>query len=176
MSQFTPVGAGHSKPALVSSERKIDYDRGVVIKLISSLGMEVFMYRDDPGVYLSQHGTVVPDELAEMAGFDIQLLGKRRKHKLMVAQATEAYSKQLELGEAKATRKIIAERDGFQVVLVGGVRHAVLDPDGLEINKNMPLTEAVAMELFNKLAPEKAPAGPGDSGGNRAAGGSVRGK
>lgn len=171
MSIFTPVGGERvANTALAASDRKIDYDRGVIIKLIKDLGMEVFMYKREPGVYYSQHGTVVPDALAAKAGYDIEYLGRLRKHQNMVAQATEAYARQLDVDTGKATRQIVAERDGFQVVLLGGVRHAVLSPDGLELTKGMPLTEKVALDLLNDLAPppkQEVPAGLGDGGRGR---------
>lgn len=179
MSQFTPIGQGREAAARPSSERKIDYDRpgGVIIKFITDLGMEVFMYRAEPGVYLSAHGTEVPEVLAKRAGFDTERLGKLREHSRLVAQATEVYAKQLDINETKASKTVIAERDGFQVVLIGGVRYGVFSPDGMELTKGMPLTEAVALELLDQLAGTPPPVdGAGDSGGERAARGGVRSK
>jgi hypothetical protein len=133
------------------------------------------MYRAEPGVYLSAHGTEVPEVLAKRAGFDTERLGKLREHSRLVAQATEVYAKQLDINETKASRTVIAEKDGFQVVLIGGVRYGIFSPDGMELTKGMPLTEAVALELLEQLAPSSKVDGAGSDGsGERAAGGRVR--
>lgn len=171
---LVPIGEGPVE--VPASDRKIDYDRGVVIKLIKELGMEVFMYKDTPGVFLSQHGTEVSPLLAKRAGYDVDLLMRKREHARLVALATASATEKLNLSSENATKQVIAEQGGFQVVLIGGSRYVLLSPDGAELTKGIPLTEQVALELLKEVAPQATPAavldGRDNGGGVGADGGS----
>jgi len=65
----------------------IDYDRGVVKRIHPNLGVDVYMYRDDPGVFLNAFGTEVDVELAKSCGFDVDKLEKAKRKKEMMAKA-----------------------------------------------------------------------------------------
>lgn len=139
---------------------KIDYDRGVTKKLHPT-GVAVYMYADEPGVYRNAFGTIVSDELAEQAGYDLKQLGKLRLKRERMAAAMEAINAELESGEIE--RIVVEERDGFQLVDIGYDRFNVEDPDGNVLNP-VPLTKVQAKPLFDKLAPQPVEEAPKPKG------------
>ncbi len=50
---------------------KIDYNRGCVKMSHPSSGMDVYMYKDDPGVYLDAFANVVSEAVAQACGYSI---------------------------------------------------------------------------------------------------------
>lgn len=149
------------------ADRKIDYDRGVIINAHKASGMDVFMYVDDPGNYLNAHGGKVSSELAAEAGYDIQKLEKervRRERKLTASQLIDA-----ELADDKdVSQEVVEERDGYKLVSTGLGRHYVLDPDG---NKLTPvhMSLEVATKLLDGMAPKKVEVVEADDKGKKAA-------
>lgn len=127
---------------------EVDLDRGMEIHSHPSTGMDVFMYVDDPGVYLSAHGTPVSEQLAEQAGFDIERFGRERR----IKQALAAAHKQImdDFNANGGGPKIIEEREGFKVVDIGMDRHQVMSPDGKVLN-TVPLSLANAKILLEHL-------------------------
>ena len=129
----------------------IDYDRGV-IKRIHPSGAEVYMYRDDPGVFLNAFGKPVTKELAENAGFDIPKYSLARRKKEMLAKAVETIEAELG-GDEPGTRKVVLDRDGFHLISIGLGRHILEDPDGNNLTPE-PLTEEEGVILFAEMVPE----------------------
>lgn len=130
---------------------KIDLDRGVHSRTHPATGMDVYMYVDDPGVYLTAHGTPVPEELAVQAGFPTQEYAKKRRIKLALAAAHNKVMQ--ELAEANQGEKIVTkERDGFRVVDLGYDRYQVLSPDGDVLNTTY-LSLNHALILLDQLVP-----------------------
>ena len=78
------------------AERKIDYDRGVFIRTASDLGMDVFMYRDTPGIYLNAHLEALSRKhgLGGVRGKGL-LLALDLKHNIGPAVAAKAMEKGL---------------------------------------------------------------------------------
>jgi hypothetical protein len=68
-----------------SRSRKLDYDRGVIIKVGN--GGTCAMYVDDPGRYLNEQGVEVSEEEARLAGFDTLKDGAERRRKEARAKA-----------------------------------------------------------------------------------------
>ena len=127
----------------------IDLDRGVISRTHPSLGMDIYMYVDDPGVYLTAHGSEVEKTLAEAAGFEVDTYDKQHKIKLAMAEAqSEVLAK-----FSEATSKVLAERNGFKVLDIGMGRCNVLSPDGDLLNKT-PISKEQADVLLKHLAPE----------------------
>lgn len=127
---------------------KIDLNRGVTIRRHASTGVQVFMYKDDPGVFLNAHGTEVDPALAASAGFDIDTLLKEKVKRERQAVAMAAIEAEFSAGPAKS--EVVRSVDGFNLVAVGLGRHKVLDPDGEELHST-PLTLEEANLLLDQL-------------------------
>lgn len=155
-------------------ERKIDYDRGVLIKQIASTGMEVFMYRNDPGVYYTAHGSEVNKALAELAGFDVTRHTAMREHRQRVNRASEMIAKELEVDNGVGKRIVVQEVAGFKMVDLGKGRYWVEDEHG-PLNKGTVLTKDMAETVFNACVGDlRKQAVPADTNGRgRTGGGTV---
>ncbi len=133
---------------------KIDYNRGVLKKVIATTGMEIFMYIDTPGVYYTSYETEVTDELAAKAGYDIGKLGKLRKRRELAALALQAIDADLDMEEDAGTREVIEQRGGFALVHIGLGRHILEDPEGGKlVDRHMTLEEG--QKALEELVPSK---------------------
>lgn len=133
----------------------IDYDRGVHITTHQATGIDIFMYVDDPGVYLNAHGGNVSEELAREAGYDVEKLAKERTKKSRKDQALKMID--AELADDKDVREeLVAERNGYKIITTGLGRHHLIDPDGNRLT-NMPLPLEAAQKLLNGMAGEPKP-------------------
>ena len=136
----------------------IDYDRGVHIRTHHSTGVDVYMYVDTPGVYLSQHGTPVSEDMARQAGFPVDEQVKARELQRRLKAAHEAVYAEMNAGEA--AQKVVEERDGFTIVDIGLGRHVIKSPDGDQLT-DIPLPLEQAQAVLAQLVPdEKAPPEP----------------
>ena len=126
---------------------EIDLNRGVTIKTHSS-GVQIYMYKDTPGVYLTAHGTEAPQKLAREAGFDVEKLRRALVKKERMAQAMVAVEQ--EFSAPESSHKVIADKDGFSVMSIGFGKHNLIDPDDNKINPR-PLTKQEAMALLEKF-------------------------
>ena len=126
----------------------IDLNRGVTIRRQPTTGVQVFMYKDTPGVFLNAHGTEVDPELAKSAGFNTEALlkDKLKRERMAVAMSTI----EEEFSSGPAMRETVREADGFKLIAVGLGRHKVLDPDGEELH-DKPLTLEEANLLLDQL-------------------------
>jgi hypothetical protein len=132
------------------SERAIDYDRGVVIRIVNDLNMEVFMYKDTPGIYLNAYGQPVPEVLAAQAGFDVERLRAGRVRRERMAQAAAAIEK--ETSEFSPTRIVVEEKEGYRIVSLGAGRHFLEDADGHNLTPGTYLTDALAKRVLDDMA------------------------
>lgn len=132
------------------AERVIDYDRGVIINVHKTTGMDVFMYVDSPGRFADAHGNVVPDSIAGESGFDIEKLGKERLRLERKKQANALIDKEL-ADEADTAEKTLSERNGFKLVTIGLGRHNVRDPEGNILN-TQPMAKESAQRLWAAMA------------------------
>ena len=126
----------------------IDLNRGVTIRRQPTTGVQVFMYKDTPGVFLNAHGTEVSPEMAKSSGFDTETLlkDKLKRERMAVAMSTI----EAEFSSGPAMRETVREADGFKLIAVGLGRHKVLDPDGEELH-DKPLTLEEANLLLDQL-------------------------
>lgn len=137
------------------ADRIIDYDRGVLINTHFS-GMDVFMYVDDPGKFLTAHNTVVPDEIAKQAGYDTDKLGKERVRLERRKVANALIDKEM-ADDKDIVETVVFENNGFKLVSIGMGRHNVRDPDGNILNAH-PLPKETGEKLFAAMAgtPDKS--------------------
>ena len=140
---------------MTEKPKKIDYDRGVTFSLHPTTGMNVYMYKNEPGIYRNAYGAVIPETLAKEAGFPVEKYAKERVRRERVAAAMGAIDEELKEADAQS-QNVVVERNGFQVVEFGAGRHNVKDPDGNVLN-TIPLTKEVAEKLLERLVPEEVP-------------------
>lgn len=131
-------------------ERTIDYDKGVLINTHPGTGMDVFMYVQQPGKYLTAHGKDVPDKIAAEAGYNVEQLAKERLRMERKAQASAIIDKELS-DDASTLEECVDNRNGFRLVSIGMGRHNVKDPDGNVLNSH-PLPKESAEKLFDAMA------------------------
>lgn len=137
--------------------RAIDYDKGVVIRRADKLGIEVFMYKRQPGVYLSQHGKTLPEVIAKEAGFDVDVLGKRARARARLTEFRDKLEAETELEEGKVVRRVVYEAGGFRVVQLGHPsRNVVEDSDGHLLTEGVFLAQDVAKTLVDQMAGAEA--------------------
>lgn len=125
----------------------IDYDRGVH-KRTGPGGIEVYMYKDDPGVYLNAYGTPLPESIAEAAGFDVATNRKAKLKKERVAAALRAVDADLASleGEPDAEEVVTKEQDGWKIIDIGLGRRLIKDPEGNQITpQSMPQEQAESL-------------------------------
>lgn len=126
----------------------IDLDRGVSIR-ITSQGMRVNMYKDEPGVYRTVTGALLSEKVAFEAGFPVQKLAEEREIQLRKATAFAAIEEEF---SKVSEEKVVREAGGFQVVALGLGRHEVRDPTGATLTEK-PMSSKEAFLLLKKLAP-----------------------
>lgn len=129
------------------AEIKIDLDRGVQIRN-SIHGIAVYMYYDDPGVYLNAHGDPVSEDLAREAGYDIARLAREKTRRDAVKKAMGEINEQFSyVGDDEVTK----ERNGYQIVKSGDF-YTIRDPEGGILTK--PMDALKTGLLFDKLVPK----------------------
>lgn len=145
------------------ADRVIDYDRGVLIMTEPLSGSDVFMYVDEPGKYLSAHGTPISEQFAKAAGYDVEKFAKDRvklDRKRIASAAIDA-----ELSDDKDTKNNVVETvGGYKLVDIGLGRYLIRDPDDNLVTAT-PLAKEHAMKVISLLAekdevsavPESAP-------------------
>lgn len=140
--------------AMVAAQlRAIDFDRGVMICSHPS-GVDVYMYFDDPGVYLTAHATKVSEEMARAAGYDVEVWGKKRQIRVAMAQAQAKVMEQFAAAELEANI-VVKEKGGFKVVDIGVGRFVIKDPDDETITDQAMSKEAAEI-LLDQLVPDEA--------------------
>jgi hypothetical protein len=127
----------------------IDLDRGVTHSRHPS-GMDIYMYKDDPGVYYTAKGAQVPPAVAAHAGFDVKRYEKARQRKIYLAQAAETINRQQ--GEDEEN-EVVREEQGFQIIHLKHGRHQLVSPAGDEILPEPQPLEMVELVLKDFLNP-----------------------
>lgn len=128
----------------------VDYDRGIM-KRSHPVGLDVYMYLDTPGVYLTAHETPLSEEFAKQAGFDVEALRREKTKRERMAQAKLAIEQELEV--QAQVHEVVEEVKGFKIVAIGLGRHVVEDPDGNTLTKE-PLALEQAKLLLKALTEE----------------------
>ncbi len=116
-------------------------------------GVQVFMYNDDPGVFLNERGAPVSDVFAGAAGFDVVTLGKLRRKKQALAKAAGSIEEEFEHEGAAAN--VLVERGEYRLVELapGHFQVQFIEEDG----RGSPLSATVltrkaAEKIFEDLA------------------------
>lgn len=130
----------------------IDYDRGVHKRTHNSTGINVYMYVDDPGVYLNEHGAVIDERFAREAGFPVDEQIKQRDLKKRLKAAHDAIMKEMQM--AAEEKVVVEEKNGFQILDIGLGRHNILSPDG-DVLTDHPLPLEEAKKVLNMIAPDE---------------------
>lgn len=125
----------------------IDANRGF-INHKTRHGVEVFMYKDDPGIYLSASGAMVSEALAKDAGFPVVPLKKKGEMKRVLAEAHAEIEQRFQA----ATEKVLKTSKDYVIVSLGEKRYVIRDSNGTQIHDN-PFSHRDAMRLFEKLVP-----------------------
>ena len=126
----------------------IDLNRGVTYRRHGS-GMLVFMYKKEPGVYLSASGVEVSEDLARAAGFPVDELHVLRERSDKIAEAMSKID--AEFGAAED--EMVYENGGFEAVCGGPGRFYVRDAEGLTLT-DRALSRDEAVMLVDQLAPK----------------------
>lgn len=137
------------------ASRNIDYNRGVIKRTHPTLGLDVYMYRDEPGIFRNAYGSEVAVEVAEGCGFNVKALAKdRRRIELMKVAAQKIEEQLLDEGDEIA-KEVVKSRDGFHVVHIGLGRYNLEDPDGNVLNK-VYLSKEQGLKLLDQMtSPEE---------------------
>ena len=142
----------------------IDVDRGVTIKQIVRFdkanpnkfvpdptygGMTVYMYKDEPGKYYDVHGRLLPEGMAEKAGFDVKSLAKQRHRREKLKEFDDRLAQELalEMGE----EVILKEAGDWKVVALPMERAKVIDKESGEAITQVPMTRPEAIALLDSL-------------------------
>ena len=128
--------------------KPIDENRGCIVRFGPG-NVEVVMYKDEPGIYLTNTGAMVSEKIAAAAGFPVKDLAQKRDIQLRKTAALSAIEDEF---QSSTEEKTIAEGGGFSVVSIGLGRHEVRDPNGVTLTE-MPMSRKEAEMLLSKLAP-----------------------
>jgi hypothetical protein len=127
----------------------IDYNRGVQIRRHKMSGIDICMYKDQPGVFMSMLGTPIQAQLAAEAGYDVERLGKEKLRRERIAAAAAVIDAEF---RAETQHEVVNERNGVQMVAIGNDRFVLQDKDGMKL-ADRHFTEPEARRLFDLLAP-----------------------
>lgn len=119
----------------------IDLNRGVTIRRHDHSGMQVYMYKDDPGTFLDAYGGEVDEKLALQAGYDVPTLIKERDRKNRI---TAEVAKINAMYGTVDGGDIAFEKAGFKAVAMEGEgQFQVVSPEGNVLtDKSLTLAEA----------------------------------
>lgn len=145
---------------------KIDVNRGVTMRKAVQFdeknkykftpaygGLEVYMYKDNPGVYYDAHGNEVSEKMAGLAGFPTSKLAQERKRKERLEKFKEQVDQELALMN-EDDPVVLAEAGNYQVVQAPGGRARIMTKDG-EFLTPIPITKNEAMKLLDLTAEPK---------------------
>lgn len=130
---------------------QIDYDLGVHKRTVNGMGLDIYMYVNQPGVYLNAHGNEVTEDLARQAGFEVDKHLKQRKLRAALSEAEREIRARMDA--AQDEKKVVVSRRGYTLVDIGLDQFRVYDPDGDLLTKEA-LSKAQAQIVFDKLVPE----------------------
>ena len=115
----------------------------------------VCMYKDTPGVYIDLNERLLPEKLAKQAGYDVEMLGKKRRRLEALKRVTEKINKDFDHEEANIVREV----DGLGIQKFGegrGARFNVIDMATGEALNSMPLKRAEADKILDDItSPEE---------------------
>jgi len=117
---------------------RIDLDRGVVKRNHAS-GMQVVMYKDKPGVFYDNRGTLVSDALAADAGFNVEQLRREQKRQELLSNYSQQLHDQFAAEEQRLARQASEGLDTVEIRAVGK-DYALFDRASGDRLTSVPLT------------------------------------
>lgn len=145
---------------------EIDVDRGVSMRQVVAFdkinpakfqpdpkygGLTVYMYLDAPGVYYDVHGRIVPEGLAEMAGFDVKVNAKLRNKREAMNQFEKRLAQELLLEDGDE-EVVIAQEGDWKVLALPMERAKIVDITTGEPITAVPMPRADALVLLAHLS------------------------
>ena len=128
----------------------IDLNRGVT-ECRHPTGLRIFMYDDDPGVYIDVNAGPVDEQLALVAGYNVKKYAEMKRLDSDVAVLEQAKKALVTDG----VRELMETRGNYALVKVGG--GFVVESGGKPVGQP-PYSEDIARQTFLQLAgpPAKA--------------------
>lgn len=147
--------------------KEIDYRRGVRKRVHPASGVEIFMYKDQPGVFLNAFGKEVGEDIAHQAGYNVDKLKRAKLRQERMELARQTIEEELEASTDE--RRVVYEVGDYVLVDVGEGRTYIEDVDGNRyVGTPMPFEQAktVVDSMAGKEGLLKDPdAGPEPEGG-----------
>lgn len=113
---------------------KLDLDRGVTIRFHPSNRMQIAMYDDTPGAYVTQTGDFVAPELARQAGFDVERDIRRKVANERLAAARRQIEAELR-EEEEIIASALSGKSKMDVRHIGGGQYALFSKEGKQLTK-----------------------------------------
>ena len=112
----------------------LDLNRGVLVKFHPVNRMQVAMYIDRPGEYLTETGEAIDAKFAKEAGYDVA----KDLRKKVANEKLAAYKAQLDAemrAEEDALAQAMTDKSGHDVRHIGGGQYALFDKTGKRLTK-----------------------------------------
>lgn len=137
----------------MSASIGINLDRPYLMRKATDVNMKLFMYFDQPGVYLNIHGKPVPETVAVKAGFDVKKWAKQKLKNDRMEKFREQVERELEAedGDDEIETKTIYEVEGFKVIGRALGLADAYDADGEKLN-DKPISVEEAKLLVDLMA------------------------
>ena len=126
----------------------IDRDRGCVLR-IHPAGFRVGMYHDAPGEYFNEKGQPVSDEVARRAGFETDMMRKRREKQRRMAEFQRKLDAEFSGVEERFDRAVDGGGEGVFIQYERSGMYSVRTPDG-RLTPNDTDRDA-AIELYESI-------------------------
>jgi hypothetical protein len=110
------------------------------------------MYYDQPGVYLSMHGTPVAEALARECGYDTEKMAREKLKRERIEQTSAMI--EAEFTSVSGKEEVVQERGGIKIIDVGLGRYRLKDDQGATLSDHF-FTRPEAERIFALLAPEE---------------------
>jgi hypothetical protein len=143
---------------------KIDLDRGVMAmrQPLTKGGVYVYMYLDEPGTYLNEHGHKVSEAFAADVGFNTAHWRKELTKRERLAEAKAKIEAELDM-ISEEIENTLKEVGGFRIIALANDMAQVKDPDGTVVN-HMPIPVADAEVLLAALTGDEPQSTPAKKG------------
>ena len=128
----------------------IDLNRGVTYRTHSNSGIQVYMYKDAPGVYHDANGEELDEKFAKQAGFPVEMLGKERERKAKIAEKIA----EIDAAYGVDAGKVGHEKGGFKVVSLGNEQFQVVSPEG-NVMTDVAITQKQAEKIVDAAAKDE---------------------
>jgi hypothetical protein len=130
----------------------IDVTRGVEIRRDRSTGVRVYMYINEPGVYLNAFGKPLAESFANKAGFPTERYSRMRNAREKIADFTRKMQHEMDVSSLTENREVVVARGGYTVYAMPYGNAIVTSDEGDNLTPT-PIAQASALELLEALAP-----------------------